>query len=253
MTGRQAPAGTQAVNRTLDVLECFLADPRLGVTEVAGQLELSPSTAHRLIRALVARGYLEQEPDRGQYTLGPNAALFGQVVRRHFEFDRVLAVLERIGDQTGESINMGLLDGSEVVVAARVPSPQPLRFEQPVGTRLLPHCSSMGKALLAFEAPNGPSSIDELELVAVTDRTITDHRRFADELASVRERGYSSDDEESIIGVSCVGAPILNRAGRAKAALAIQAPTARLSQERAVELAELVRAAAVEIGAVYPE
>ncbi len=253
MTARSAPPGTQAVNRTLDVLESFLDRSKQGVSDVAERTGLSPSTTHRLISALVARGYLDQDAAGGRYTFGHNAALFGQVLRGHFGFDRVLDVLQRIGDETGESINMGLLDGDEVVVAARVASPQPLRFDQPVGTRLAPHCSSMGKALLAFDAPNGPASIDELVLSAVTERTITSTRRFADELALVRERGYSTDDEESIVGVSCVGAPILSRNGRAKAALAIQAPTARLTSDRTRQLTELVLTAATELSSIYPE
>ncbi|MEL6981940.1 MAG: IclR family transcriptional regulator C-terminal domain-containing protein, partial [Actinomycetota bacterium] len=87
----------------------------------------------------------------------------------------------------------------------------------------------------------------------VTENTITSTERFQAELDLVRQRGYSTDEEESIVGVSCVGAPILNRSGRAKAAMAIQAPTARLSPERAVELTHLVRQVSAEISAVYPE
>jgi IclR family acetate operon transcriptional repressor len=205
------------------------------------------------VRALVARGYLEQDESGGQYAFGYNAAVLGQVLRGRFGFDRVLPILERVAAETGESVNMGLLDGPSVVVAARVPSPQPLRFDQPVGTRLAPHCSSMGKSLLAFGAPNGPASLDELDFHPVTDNTITSIDRFREELDLVRERGFSTDDEESIVGVSCVGAPILNRSGRAKAAMAIQAPTARLSPERAIELAKLVREVTAEISEVYPE
>ncbi len=247
------PPGTQVVNRTIDILECFLDRPRWGVTDIANEVGLSPSTAHRLVRALVARGYLEQDESGGQYAFGHNAALLGQVLRGRFGFDRVMPILERVAAETGESVNMGLLDGPTVVVAARVPSAQPLRFDQPVGTRLSPHCSSMGKALLAFDAPNGPASLDDLSFEAVTANTITCPDRFADELAQVKELGFSTDDEESIVGVSCVGAPILNRAGRAKAAMAIQAPTARLNEERAAELAQLVKVVTAEISAVYPE
>lgn len=253
VTAEPPPPGTQVVNRTIDILECFLDRPRWGVTDIANEVGLSPSTAHRLVRALVARGYLEQDESGGQYAFGHNAALLGQVLRGRFGFDRVMPILERVAAETGESVNMGLLDGPTVVVAARVPSPQPLRFDQPVGTRLSPHCSSMGKALLAFDAPNGPASLDELRFDAITANTITSRERFQEELAEVKARGFSTDDEESIVGVSCVGAPILNRSGRAKAAMAIQAPTARLSPERAVELAELVKAVTAEISAVYPE
>ncbi len=252
-TPRTTTPGTQSVARTLAILECFLSARDLGVTEIAERADLTPSTAHRIVRSLVAHGYLEQNPATDRYHLGRSAIVLGQVARNHRGLDRALPLLERLGAETGESVNMGLLDRHEVVVVLRVESTQPLRFDQPVGSRIPVHCSSMGKALLAF-GPDGTPATDSLagiELEPVTARTITDHAVLREQLDDVRERGYSTDDEESILGVSCVGAPILDGRGRAIAALAIQAPTARMPADRMAELgpraAQIARAIGAEI------
>jgi predicted transcriptional regulator len=76
-------SGTQSISRTLDVIECFIDVPERGVNEIARLCGLSPSTAHRVVRALVARGYLEQNASRNRYRLGRSAAQFGDAVRRH--------------------------------------------------------------------------------------------------------------------------------------------------------------------------
>ncbi len=243
--------GSQLTHRTLDVLECFVEAPERGVNEIARLTGLSPSTAHRLVGTLQARGYLEQDPHTRRYRLGRSAAVWSEIVRRHMGFHRVLPVLERLSEHTGESVNMGLLDGLEVVVTLRVASRQALRFEQPVGSRLSPHCTSMGKALLAFN-PRGEALVDELDLSRITANTITDRERLLDDLAATRRRGYSIDDEESIVGVSCVAAAVLSVDGDAKAAMAIQAPTVRMDETRRGELATLVTSAAVEVAELFP-
>ncbi len=246
-TGLVAPAGTQAIARTLNVLESFLDRRELGITELAKRLDLSPSTTHRIVRALVARGYLEQDRDSERYHLGRSTIVLGQAGRRHLGLDHALPILERFGAETGESVNMGLLDGHNVVVTLRVTSPQPLRFDQPVGSRIPVHCSSMGKSLLAFKAPNGPGDLSMLQYTKVTSNSIGSVNDLLEDLKGVRERGFSYDHEESILGVSCVGAPILDVAGTAVAAIAVQAPTARMTSGRADELGSRIMAVAAEV------
>lgn len=246
---QEPPPGTQAIYRTLDVVECFLAGPELGISDIARACELSPSTAHRIVRALVARGYLEQDEDTELYHLGRSAIVLGQAVRSHLGLERVLPILQRLGDETGESVNLGLLDGRHVLVALRVASRQALRFDQPVGSRVQAHCSSMGKAMLAFGSFNGPGDLAELDLVAITATTITSLVELEAEIETVRERGYSLDREEGIVGVSCVGAPVFDYAGRNVAAIAVQGPTARMTPERLEELAPRVIEVARDVSA----
>jgi IclR family acetate operon transcriptional repressor len=251
-TSKTHPPGTQSISRTLAILECFVDASELGVTEIATLTDLRPSTAHRIVRSLVAHGYLEQNPATDRYRLGRSAVVLGQAARSHRGLDLAVPLLEQLGAETGESVNMGLLDGDDVVVMLRVSSAQPLRFEQPVGTRLAAHCSSMGKALLAFGSPDGPADIAHLDLRPVTANTITELPTLAAELDEIRHRGYSTDHQESIVGVSCVGAPILGEHGPAVGAIAVQAPTARMPPERMATLGPRTVEVAATIAELMP-
>jgi IclR family transcriptional regulator, acetate operon repressor len=248
----QGVSGAQAVTRVLAVLHLF-RDQRneLGVVEVSKALGLTLSTTHRLIRALVAADYLAQNPSTERYHLGRSAFLLGQAAQSNLGLDLVVPVLEQVSVQTGESVNLGLLDGNRVVVVARVESRQPLRFSHPPGTRVRLYATSMGKAILAFNADLGDyleSLGDELEaLTSNTLPTTTELRRDLDE---IRDRGWSIDNGESISGVRCVAAPILDSTGRAHAAVAVQAPEVRMTDERLATIGPLIAATAAEIAKV---
>ncbi len=242
-SAKKSVAGTKAIDRALHVLSSFVTTPEQGITEIAADADLSPSTVHRIVRALVQSGYLEQSPETERYHLGHAAHVLGQSARDSWGFDRALPILERIGSITGESVNMGVADGTDVVVILRVESVQPLRFDQPAGSRISMHCSSMGKALLAFsDAP-----LPVMDFPAITPNTITSVEDFEKELAGARERGYSIDNQESIAGVSCVAAPIRNAAGIAVAAIAVQGPSVRMTPERLAVIGEQAISSANEI------
>lgn len=241
--GAKTVAGTKAIDRALLVLSSFVTTPEQGITEIAANAELSPSTVHRIVRALVQGGYLEQSNETERYYLGHAAHVLGQSARESWGFDRALPILKRMGSITGESVNMGIADGSEVVVILRVESVQPLRFDQPAGSRISMHCSSMGKALLAFSKAPLPF----MNYPSITQNTITSVEDFEAELAQARERGYSIDNQESIPGVSCVAAPILNAAGTAIAAIAVQGPSVRMTPERLAVIGEQTISTAAEI------
>lgn len=246
--------GTQAIRRALAVLSTFQdAKTDLGVGQVATALDLRPSTVHRIMRALVDEGYLAQNEDTDRYYLGRTAVLLGLAAHRNLGLSAALPVLERLGAKTSESVNLGVPDGTHVLVVLRVESPMPLRFDQPPGTRVPLHASSMGKSVLAFGGDiDGYVESTGGSLHRYTPATITSVRDLRTEIETTRTRGYSTDREESIAGVRCVGAPVLNTAGRARAAIAMQAPAIRLPDERIDDLVEEVLTASKEIGELLP-
>jgi IclR family acetate operon transcriptional repressor len=252
----QQPTGSQAIERALAVLGCFMVpdQPELGIGTLARRLELSPSTVHRIVRALVSAGYLEQNAKTEHYYLGRSAILLGQVAQRSVGLDAARPIIEELAAATGESVNLGVLDGDAGIVALRVDTPQPLRFEQPVGTRVGLYCSAMGKAMLAFH-PDGHAAVERLgRLKRHTEYTVTDRRTLERQLALIRERGYSLDEQEAQLGVRCIGAPVLDQTGHAHAAIAVQIPTVRASEEELPRLAPLVTGAAGRIaGVISPD
>lgn len=246
--------GTQAIGRALAVLNEFReARVDLAIVQIAENLGLAVSTAHRIVRVLMSEGYLAQSDDNERYYLGTGAMLLGQAAQRNLGFDLVRQMLHTLRDETGESVNLGIIDRERAMVVERVESPQQLRFSQPVGTRILLHVSSIGKSLLAFSA-DLETQLSNLSpvLVQLTPNTHTSLASLRADLAEIRLRGWSTDDEESVLGVRCVGAPITDASGHARAAIAVQAPAVRMPESRFAELGPQVAVVAKQISELLP-
>jgi IclR family transcriptional regulator, acetate operon repressor len=153
-SGRAAGAagGVQSIERAFDLLE-MLADAggALGLSELSTASGLPLPTVHRLMRTLVNRGYVRQEASR-RYTLGSRLIRLGEISSQMLGtwLRPFLAQLVRL---TGETANLAMLDGDEVVYIAQVPSPHSMRMFTEPGRRVQPHCTAVGKALLAQLPP----------------------------------------------------------------------------------------------------
>ena len=231
------------------LLRSFETAPELGITELAARHQLSPSTAHRIARALVDAGFLEQDERTERYRLGVGLAELGLLTLRRIGVDHARPLLEELSAATGESVNLGVRRGDSVLVLVRVVSDQPLRFEQPEGSSVPIHTSAMGKALLAFSADPEAEVEGLAGLQRLTAHTITSKASLRADLQRVRDRGYSLNDEERNIGVRAVGAPVLSPDGVADAAIVVQGPTVRLTDRRIAEIVPMVTATAAQVAA----
>jgi IclR family acetate operon transcriptional repressor len=248
-----APGGSQAILRALAVLRALrLAEGELGVAEIARSVGLPASTVHRILRTLVVAGYVVQNAASERYHLGREAYLLGRAVADSLGFDAALPLLEELAADTGESVNLVVRDRSEGLVVLRIESSQPLRFTQPVGTRIPLHCTSSGKVLLAYtDDPEGDvRSLGTLE--RFTPATITSPERLLAELIAIRRRNYSVNRAERIPGVCGVAAPVLGADGTAIAALAVQGPEFRIPDSRVKALAPKVISVAKAIAGTLP-
>jgi DNA-binding IclR family transcriptional regulator len=250
--GTEPRPGTQAVERAIAIMECFRRDAApLGVSEIARAVGLNISTAHRLMKALVAAGFLEQDPITERYQLGIEIAVLGQRALEQAGYHLAKPVLSRLAVSTGESVSLGVRRNHEVVVVEQATSPQPLRFDHPSGAELQMHASGMGKVMLAFAEIAPDAAVAQLrDLPRFTDHTIVDRTELVRALMLVRGQGYAVNHEERYIGVNGVAAPVLAANGVARAAVGVQGPSMRMTASRIEEIAPLVRAAADEIAAL---
>ncbi len=253
-TGPEAPHGTQSIQRAVAVLKYFTDhDGENAAPAIAKALDLSPGTVLRIVKALSSAGLLARNPITESYYLGSGAVLLGQAAQRAFGLDRALPILEQVNLETQESVNLAVREARESVVMLRVQCTLPLRFEQWPGARFPLYTTASGKAILAF-SPDAEQYVESLprRLEKLTPHTLETPEALTAQLTAVHRRGYSIDAEENVAGVRCVGAPVVDPAGRAHAAVVIQVPTVRMTRERERELGQRAIQAAREVSRTVP-
>ena len=237
------------MDAALSILEALGSVHEMGLTELARKLGLGKSSVHRLLASLVTRGYVEKNPESDRYRL--TYRLFGvgsQAAARLGLRDIAHPVMDRLAAQTGEAVNLGVLDGTRVVNVHRVESQHLLRMHLEIGGGIPAHATALGKALLAaLPAEEVSRRLRGQRLERLTPNTIADRSALRNALARVRAAGFATDDEECSLGLRCVAAPILDNRGLVAAAVSVSGPSLRLPLASLTGLSGPVREAAREI------
>jgi IclR family transcriptional regulator, acetate operon repressor len=237
--------GVQSLERAFDLLERMAdAGGEVGLSELSASSGLPLPTIHRLMRTLVSCGYVRQRANR-RYALGPRLIRLGESA------SRLLGTwarpwLARLVEETGETANMALLDGDEVVYVAQVPSKHSMRMFTEVGRRVLPHSTGVGKALLAGLPPNEVRALlARTGMPSATERTITSPEAFLSALVEVRQLGYAVDDNEQELGVRCLAVPVPD--SPTAAAISISGPAGRVTDKATELFVPVLRQVAAEL------
>ena len=242
-------AGVQSLRRAFGLLELVAAERRaMSLTEIGSASGLAPATLHRLARTLVDLGYLRQEASR-HYALGPRLFLLAESSSTMLN-DIALPYLAHLVDEIGETANLAMLDGDRVAYVAQVPGRHSMRMFTEVGRRVLPHCTAVGKALLASTpADDVRALLARTGLPRHTAHTITDPEELLAQLDLVRERGYAMDEGEQEVGVRCVAVAVPGSTLRL--ALSVSGPAPRMSDELVVHAVPVLREAAERVAAEF--
>jgi IclR family transcriptional regulator, acetate operon repressor len=239
-------SGVQSVERAFAVLE-RLADAggELGLTELAEASGLPLPTIHRIVRTLVDGGYVRQQPNR-RYALGARLIRLGESAGRALG-GWARPYLAELTAAVGETANLAVREGDQVVYVAQVPSPHAMRMFTEVGRRVDSHCTAVGKVLLAeLPAAEVDALLARVPPRALTERTLTDPAALHRELALIRARGYAVDDGEQELGVRCLAVAVPGAPGGA--AISVSGPEPRMSRLDAGRVVPLLRAAAEGFG-----
>ncbi|MGW9414720.1 IclR family transcriptional regulator [Arthrobacter cupressi] len=241
--------GVQSVERVFELLELITdAGGDVTLSELSSSTDLPLPTIHRLLRTLVALGYIRQLPNR-RYALGPRLIRLGDGANKQLG---ALArpQLKSLVDRLGETSNMAVLDSDMVIYVAQVPSPHSMRMFTEVGRRAHTHDTGVGKAILAQlddEVVRG--IVARTGMPTPTSKSIGDIDALLHDLKLIRERGYSIDEEEQELGVRCFAMAVPN--APTPTAISVSGPVTRVDQgfgERAVPmLREAANAISVEL------
>lgn len=227
----------QSVERAFLLLELIAdAGGTVSLSQLATESGLPMPTIHRLLRTLVDRGYLRQESSR-QYVLGPRLIRLGDASSRMLNV-WARPHLAKLVDELGESANLAMLDGEEIVYIAQAESRHSMRMFTEVGRRVQPHCTAVGKAIMAtMPFVQVREILKRSGMPSHTSSTITDPDVFLDQLAFSVDHGYAVDEGEHETGVRCVAVAIPETLSRL--AISISGPEGRVTDgfvERAVPL-----------------
>lgn len=233
------------MDRTIELLE-LLADEggQATLSELASSTELPLPTIHRLMRTLLAHGYVRQLPSR-EYSLGPRLIRLGESAGRQFG-TVAQPFLTRLTRELGESANLAMIDRDMAVYVAQASSTHAMRMFTEVGRRVFTHSTGVGKAVLS-ELPD-QTVIDITDRVGMppeTDKTITSQSDLLRELDSIRKKGFAVDDGEQELGVRCFAVPIPG--APTPTALSISGPDVRVTHEYGERAVPILKQIAQEI------
>jgi DNA-binding IclR family transcriptional regulator len=218
--------------------------PGMGVAEVARQLGVAPSTAHRLLAMLRHHGFAVQD-GRRHYHLGP---VFEQVTRGGRpgrELNTVMRPhLDALRKQLQETVHLVVLQGTAVRFLECSEATHALRVGTRAGMMLPAHCTSGGKALLAQLTAGQVEALYAHGLPEIYGPAVTDVPALQRQLAGVRRRGYAINQEESERGITGVGVCLRDTQGRVHGAVAVAMPTVRCPNTRIPEVGRILRTAA---------
>ena len=242
---------SQSLQNGIDALLLLTTRKTVGVTELADELNISKSTASRVLAALQDANLLERNRETSKYNLGPAILRLCEQYQRS---QSVIAIarpfMERLMQEIHESVHLGVLANEQAVVIEQVVSDSRLVVNAKVGGTEPLYCSSVGKCLLAF-APDDTrgKALAETTLVARTSKTITNMGRLLKELDRIKQVGYAMDDEELSPDIKCLAVPIRNNRGAYAYALGTSGAASRMTDEKLNRVIPLMLKAAKDIHA----
>ena len=236
-----------SVGRAVALLEQLRdSEQGLGVNELARRIGVNASTASRLLATLESAGLVQRE-GHGPYRLGLALVTLADRVLSRLDLQRLARpVLVELMERTGETSTLSLPGEREAITVDSAPSRSGVVSMARLGRPSIAHATAVGKVMLAF---GGGSFPRERDLVALTDRTITDRGALAAEVRAVRERGYGTVFGERDVDVNAIAAPVFDRTAALAAILGLQGPASRLEDPTRL-LAILLDATATLTGAL---
>lgn len=240
----------QSVLRALDVLIWLGEHEGHGrVTDIATDLGYSKNTTFRLLQTLMERDFVRQADD-SSYELTFQLLNLGESILRRTEVHRVAhPFLQNLASETGETVSLAILDGDEVIYLDRVLGSAPFKTSYSIGSRAKAHTTALGKAIMAFSSERTVERCLEGELKQNTPYTLTDPRHIMVQLRDIAQRCYAVDDQENVLGVRCLGAPIFDRKSNVVAAISMSGLAAHLTDYHLRELVDPLLNTAAAISA----
>ena len=244
------PSPNTTLLRAIRLLEeIATAEHGISAADLDRRLDIPKPTIHRLLKQLEEQQLVTRELDGRHLLPGPrlHRMAMGTLANESLKAPR-RQLLERLAGEVGETCNLSLLDGHQLLYYDRVETNWPVRIQLTPGSRLPLHCTASGKLFLALMPPHRRRALlSTLTLEAHTPYTITSLSTLEEQLVQIARDNLSTDNEEFIQGMVAIAVPIFDHVGHMQATLAVHAPRLRHSIESLLEWAPLMRQIAAEL------
>jgi IclR family KDG regulon transcriptional repressor len=238
----------QSVKRATDIVSLFTASqPSLGITQIAGLLDLNKATTWGLVSTLEKQGFLQQDPETLKYSIGAKLFELGMVYLGNLEINsKASRPVHELASRTGFNARVGIWDGGTVLITLLAMPKAEDSLSHQLGPRVPAYCSGIGKALLAYlDDEELKAYLRDTQLIRHTRRTTVDAEVLFEDLMKTRERGYSISVEEMIPGIAALGAPVFGRTKGPVGGISLSVSPAMASGKNLERLSdELLRTAA---------
>ncbi len=220
---------SKVIGKALDVFAILRSSAQpLSLNELTLRLKLAKSSVFRILHTLEVSEYVERDT-AGRYSVPADLQAWAPGQVRAALVEAALPALKQLSREFGETVSLAMRFDNRVEVIATVESPRLIRMGNTVGRILPPHASSLGKAIAACQPEDVRDRlVRSYGIHRFTEHTVTDDVELKREFEVVRSRGYSTDDEESVLEGLCFGVPILDAHGDAIAALSVSSPKMRM-------------------------
>lgn len=224
----------QSVSRALAILELFDETNReLSIKEISLKLNLNKSTVHSLLSTLKEQGYISQNNETNEYSLGWKLYERGYLIVSQMDIRNVArAHLEKLNNETNQTVHLVTLLGKEAIYIDKITGNSSLVIYSRVGKRVPLHSSGVGKVLAAFLNEAQLNSVmDGYVFEKRTENTLVSHEKFLEEIKAVKKNGYAIDYEENEPGIICIAMPVYDYSGEVIAAVSISTPKSFYNNE----------------------
>jgi IclR family acetate operon transcriptional repressor len=236
----------KSLDRAMEVFDYLSQAQGKPLTMLASEMGQSPATIYRILVTLEGRGLVEFDHEEQLWHIGPQAFVIGaRFLRRTSLVDRARPIMRKLMETSGETANLGIEKEGAVLFLSQVETHANIRAFFSPGTLSPMHASGIGKVLLAHMDDDRLSRLlAGMELTRFTAHSILDHSALKANLKTIRDTGYSVDNEEKNLGMRCIAAPVFDMNREAIAGISVSGPTSRVSNDAIKELSRPVIEAA---------
>ena len=227
-------SNVQSIDRALSILEIISEKEQISLKDLVDETQLSKATVHRLVNSLISNGYVQQNALTNQYEITFKMFQLGNKRVQNIDFLNVAkSMISQLMTTVGETCHLVVEDNNEVVYIDKfIPSNNNRSMASKIGKRAPMYCTAVGKSILStYDNERIQEIWDQSNIVKLTENTITDYDQFIDEIAVIREQGYSVDNEENEKGIYCVSTYFVNYRNEVQGAISLSFPITELDKK----------------------